>query len=72
MGPEVRQHLEGLRPAQLEQLEAAFAEVDEALGRNRAQKQGKGGIGGQKKETITTNIDPQGVKGGGVGGQRSK
>jgi hypothetical protein len=28
MGPEIKQHLGGLRPAQLEQLEAAFAEID--------------------------------------------
>lgn len=58
MGSDIRKHLEGLRPAQLEQLEAAFSEVD-----------GGGGVklkDNGPKETITTNIDPYGVKGGPV------
>jgi len=32
IGPTIRQQLEGLRPAQIEQLEAAFAEVDAETG----------------------------------------
>ena len=65
IGPNIRKELEGLRPAQLEQLEQAFSELD-------------GGNGGQppvqnkkQKETIVTNIDPTGGKGGAKKGAKN-
>lgn len=59
----------GLRPAQLEQLEAAFAEIDGGAG--MGQKMRNDG----PKETITTNIDPSGAGKNGqkkVGGAAAK
>ena len=60
VGPNIRQQIGDLRPAQMEALEAAFAEVDGGNG---------GGAPAMKqapKETIMTNIDPHaGKKGGG-------
>jgi hypothetical protein len=59
VGPNIRKELDGLRPAQMEQLEAAFAEVDGgAMGGPPKQKQAP------PKETISTNIDPHAGKKG--------
>lgn len=53
MGPEIKKHLTGLRPAQLEQLDTAFAEIDGDDGPGRMKND-------VPKETITTNINPGG------------
>ncbi len=58
VGPNIRQQVGELRPAQMEALEAAFAEVDGGIG---------GGAPAMKqapKETIMTNIDPHAGKKG--------
>jgi hypothetical protein len=58
VGPNIRQQIGELRPAQMEALEAAFAEVDGGIG---------GGAPAMKqapKETIMTNIDPHAGKKG--------
>ena len=65
VGPSIRQQLDGLRPAQLEQLEAAFSEVDAANGGNPQAK--KRGGNDAPKETVVTNIDPHAGKRGGGG-----
>jgi hypothetical protein len=52
VGPNIRKEFDGLRPAQLEALEAAFAEVDGGGGMAPPKKNS------QPKETIVTNIDP--------------
>ncbi len=57
MKTKIRPHLEGLRPAQLEQLEAAFNEIDGGAAFEQVKNN-------KPKETIVTNIDPQGIKGG--------
>ena len=60
VGPNIRKEFDGLRPAQLEALEAAFAEVDGGSGMAPPKKQAP-------KETIVTNIDPHnGKKAGGA------
>jgi hypothetical protein len=50
MKTKIRPHLEGLRPAQLEQLEAAFNEIDGGAAFEQVKS--------KPKETIVTNIDP--------------
>lgn len=67
VGPPIRKELEGLRPAQLEQVEAAFAEVDADSGQPR-----KAAAPKQQKETIMTNIDPHGNKPGAKKGGNTK
>lgn len=51
MKTRIRPHLEGLRPAQLEQLEAAFNEIDGGAAFEQVKTD-------KPKETIVTNIDP--------------
>ena len=67
VGPNIRQQIGDLRPAQMEALEAAFAEVDGGNGGgDPAMKQAP-------KETIMTNIDPHaGKKGGGPAAAKKK
>mmetsp|Transcript_14833 Transcript_14833/g.10734 ORF Transcript_14833/g.10734 Transcript_14833/m.10734 type:complete len:91 (-) Transcript_14833:210-482(-) len=55
MGDSVRNYVSGLRPAQMELLEAAFAEVG-GVKPSKARNE-------KPKETITTNINPTGAKG---------
>lgn len=50
VGPTIRDQLEGLRPAQMEQVEAAFAEADGDMPIQKKPTQ-------KPKETIVTNID---------------
>lgn len=58
VGPNIRQQIGELRPAQMESLEAAFAEVDGGNGGAPQMKQAA------PKETIMTNIDPHAGKKG--------